>query len=289
MTLFGRALALGLRHLAAHPGVHALAAATLALNCFLAGAFGLFLHNLDRHLMASRANAQFQVYWKPGSDMALVSRQWAAIRAMPQVKNVRTFTPDEALDALARGAGGTADLAWLTGTNPLPPTALVLYEVLAADTAAPQAFLARIKNLEGVETVRLSPTQLDVARSLRSLSSTALVPILVCLGLAVALLAYMAARLCLEGHRAEAAIMRLVGAAEWFVRLPWAASSACTGLAGALMGLGSLEMLRAALSGALNVAPLWLDLAPLPPPEALALLLMPPALSALGGWLAARR
>ena len=43
------------------------------------------------------------------------------------------------------------------------------------------------------------------------------------------------------------------------------------------------------LSGALNVPPLWLDLAPLPLPEALALLLMPPLLSALGGWLAARR
>ncbi len=293
MTLFWRAVARGCRQVLQSPGLHGMAALALALTTFLAGAFGLCLFNLDQALYQHRGSAQFQIYWKPGSDMAQVRQQWETLRAYPGVKECLFLTPEEALDGLKRDLGPGLDTLWLeltrsSGTQPLlPPTALVTLALEDADIARPQAFLETIKDLPGVGTVRMSPMQIDVAKALRKLSVTALIPLSASLSLVIALLAYFSARLCLEGRRAEVVIMRLVGAVEWFVRLPWTVSSGLTGFAGALAGLGVLRLLQANLAGALYEAPLWLRIAPLPPEEAAAMALMALVMSALGGWLAA--
>jgi cell division transport system permease protein len=172
--------------------------------------------------------------------------------------------------------------------NPLPPTALASFKVTSENIRTAQDFLERLKELPGVDKVRLNPLQLDVATALRSLSMRALIPLSLSLSLAIAVVAYLAARLCLEGRRAEVEIMRLVGAREWFVRLPWAISAAVTGLVGAVAGLGALHLAQAALAEALYEPPLWIRLGPLPLEEAGAMILLALMMSALGGWLAAR-
>lgn len=288
MILLKRALARALAQIAHNPGVHAMAAAALALTCFLAGAFGMFLHNLDRHLYRHQGGAQFQAYWKPGTDAAQVRKQWADIRDMEGVRDAVFFTPEQALESLKKTLGPGYDFAWLGGVNPMPATALVTFSVASPDTGQARAFLDRLRSLPGVDKVRMSPMQLDVALALRALSIKALAPLSVSLSLVIALVAYFAARLTLEGQRAEVEIMRLVGAQEWFVRLPWAVSAACTGLAGAAAGLGALKLLQSALAGVLYEAPLWIMLAPPPIEEALVMGFMTLAMSALGGWLAAR-
>ncbi|WP_051272663.1 cell division protein FtsX [Fundidesulfovibrio putealis] len=287
MTMLGRAFARAFIQLARSPGLHAMAALALALTCFLAGAFGLFLSNLDSHLRKHQGHAQFQIYWKPGTDMAQVRQQWDAIRSISGVDEFVAFTPDQALESLKRSMGDGMDFSWM-GASPMPATALASLRVVSEDARPARIFLERLKALPGVDKVRINPMQLDVATALRSLSMQALVPLSVSLSLAIAMVAYLAARLCLEGRRAEVEIMRLVGAQEWFVRLPWAVSAGFTGLIGALLGLGALYTLQLALSGVLYEPPLWIRLGPLPLEEAGAMLLMALAMSSLGGWLAAR-
>ena len=294
MTLFWRAFGRGARQIGQSPGIHGMAALALALTTFLAGAFGLVLFNLDHALYQHRGSAQFQVYWKPGSDMVQVRLQWEAIRAFAGVKECVFLTPEDALEGLKRDLGAGLDTLWLDlargagGIPPMPATALVTLALEDGDLARPQAFLERIRDLPGVDKVRMSPMQIDVAHALRKLSVNALAPLSVSLSLVIALLAYFSARLCLEGRRAEVEIMRLVGAVEWFVRLPWAVSAGLTGLTGGLAGLLVLRVVQASLAGALYEAPLWIQIVPLPLEEAAAMAFMALVMSALGGWLAAR-
>lgn len=288
MTLFARALGRAFTQIARNPGIHGMAALALGLTCFLAGAFALFLVNLDAHLLKHRGEAQFQIYWKPGADLAQVRQQWDQLRTMPGVRELTVFTPEKALESLKDSLGGGADLAWLGNANPLPATALAVFRVESSDPKPSQEFLDRIKALPGVDKVRINPMQLDVAMALRQLSVRALIPLSVSLSLVIAVVAYLAARLCLEGRRAEVEIMRLVGAQEWFVRLPWAISAGVTGLFGAAAGLGALYGLQETLSGILYEPPLWITLGALPAEEACAMLFMAACMSALGGWLAAR-
>ncbi|MFZ5426562.1 MAG: cell division protein FtsX [Thermodesulfobacteriota bacterium] len=287
MTLLGRALARAFSQIGRTPGPHALSALALALTCFMAGAFGLLLSNMDRHLQARQGHAQFQAFWKAGSDMASVRQQWERIRQVEGVDRLDTFTPEEALENLKTTLGNGTDLSWMA-PSALPPTALVTVRVTTADMRPYREFAERLKALPGVEKVSISPMQLDMATALRSLSVKALVPLSLSLSLAVAAVAYLAARLSLESRREEVEILRLVGAREWFVRLPWAVSAGLTGLAGALIGLGVLRVLQSALSGALHEPPLWIRIGPLPIEEAGAMTLLTLVMSALGGWLAAR-
>ncbi|WP_243362583.1 cell division protein FtsX [Fundidesulfovibrio terrae] len=288
MTLFKRALSRAFTQIVRSPGLHAMSALALGLTCFLAGAFGMFLTNLDEYLQAHQGHAQFQIYWKPGSDLAAVRKQWDAIRAMPGVDEFVGFTPDQALESLKKSLGTGFDFSWMGNVSPLPATGLASLRVLSEDMRQPQIFLERLKALPGVDKVRINPMQLDVATALRGLSVTALIPLSLSLSLAIAVVAYLAARLCLEGRRAEVEIMRLVGAQEWFVRLPWAVSAAMTGLAGAGAGLAALRAVQFFLSGVLYEPPLWIKLGPLPLEETAAMALMAVVMSALGGWLAAR-
>lgn len=265
-----------------------MSALALALTCFLAGAFALFLSNLDGHLRRHQGHAQFQIYWKPGQDMAKVRAQWDQIKAIPGVDDFLAFTPDQALENLKKNLGEGFDFAWLGGNNPLPATALASFRVESEDMRPSRIFLERLKALPGVDKVRINPLQLDVATALRSLSVKALVPLSVSVSLAIAVVAYLAARLCLEGRRNEVEILRLVGAKEWFVRLPWAVSAAVTGVTGAVAGLGALRAVQEAVASLLYEPPLWIRLEPLSLEEAGAMLLLALVMSALGGWLAAR-
>ncbi len=289
MILFGRALARAFRQIAADPGLHAMAALALGLTCFIAGAFALFLSNLDGHLRRHQGHAQFQIYWKPGHDMAQVRAQWDAIRAEPGVDGLVCFTPEQAMENLKRNLGEGVDLGWLGGINPLPPTATASLRVESADMRPARLFLDRVKAMPGVDKVRINPLQLDMATALRALSLKALLPLSLSLCLAIAVLAYLAARLCLEGRRNEVEILRLVGAREWFVRLPWAVSASLTGVAGAAAGLGALYAAQQAARESFYEAPLWIRLTPLSIEETAAMLFMALVMSALGGWLAARR
>jgi len=288
MTLLARALARAFGQIGRSPGLHAMSALALCLTCFLAGAFGLFLSNLDQQLQARQGRAQFQVYWKPGANMAEVQKQWERIRSVDGVVEFVSFTPDQAFENLKKNLGDGHDLSWMGKASPLPATALVSVSVTTPDMRPYRDFTERLKALPGVDKVRISPLQLDMATALRALSVKALVPLSLSLSLAIAAIAYLAARLCLESGRAEVEIMRLVGAEEWFVRLPWAVSAGVTGLAGALIGLGALKALQTGLSGALYEPPLWITIGPLPLEEAGAMALMALVMSALGGWLAAR-
>jgi cell division transport system permease protein len=288
MTLLSRAFARALGQIGLSPGLHAMAALALGLTCFLAGAFGLILTNLDQYLELHKGHAQFQIYWKPGTGLGEVRKQWDAIRAVSGVDEFVGFTPDQALESLKKSLGGSYDFTWLGGANPLPATGLASFRVSSGEPRPSQMFLERLRALPGVDAVRLSPMQLDVATALRSLSVQVLIPLSLSLSLAIAVVAYLAARLCLEGRRTEVEILRLVGAREWFVRLPWAVSATVTGLAGSLAGLGALRLTQIALASVLYEPPLWIKLGPLPLEEALVMVLMAAMTSALGGWLAAR-
>ncbi|WP_243439937.1 cell division protein FtsX [Fundidesulfovibrio soli] len=289
MILLRRALARAFLQIGGAPGLHLMAALALALACFLAGGLGLFLANLEGNLLEKHGHAQFRIYWKPGTGLAEVRRQWELIRAMPGVDELTGLTPEESLESLRSTLDEGYDFPRAGGSAPLPPKALASFAVRAADTAPALELLERLKALPGVERVRIAPAQLDVAQALRSLSAAALWPLAGALALAVALVAYLSARLCLEGRRAEVELMRLVGAKEWFVRLPWVVSAALTGLAGSLLGLAALAALRLVLAGRLHGPPLWIRLAPMPLEEMAAMVALAACMAALGGLLAARR
>ena len=98
-------------------------------------------------------------------------------------------------------------------------------------------------------------------------------------------------RLTLSRRRDELEILRLVGASEWYIRLPLAAGAGVTGMAGAGAALVLLKVTQLALVAALDVPPLFLRLAFFPLPYVAAAVLAAGGIAALGiaeNWLPLR-
>lgn len=296
-TLF-RLLGRGVADLFLHPWAQLLSMAAVTLVVFLSGLLLMALATVDAELSASRGETVYQVYWRPGTDMAHVRGQWEELRHMPWLASLETYSPDEALTALARrmgeagfanGSGNGLDMGFLSGKSPLPPTALLTFAPREADpekwAADTQDFL---KAMPGVERVAASPLRDELGKAWRSASRFVIWPTVGFLGVVLALVVGNTVRLTLSTRREEIEILQLVGARNWYIRLPLMVAGALQGLLGG--GLACLLLLAVhwRFRTALKVPPLLLELR-LPPPDQAALLLAVPVLMGiLGSWIAVR-
>jgi cell division transport system permease protein len=298
-TLF-RLLGRGVADLFLHPWAQLLSMAAVTLVVFLSGLFLMALATVDAELSASRGETVYQVYWRPGTDMGHVRGQWEEMRHLPWLASVETYSPDEALTALARrmgetggGAGGGLpgglDVGFLSGKSPLPPTALLTFAPREADPEKWSAdTLAYLKALPGVERVAASPLRDELGKAWRSASRFVIWPTVGFLGVVLALVVGNTVRLTLSTRREEIDILQLVGARNWYIRLPLMVAGALQGLLGGGFACLLLAAVHWRFRTALNVPPLLLELR-LPPPEQAALLLAVPVLMGiLGSWIAVR-
>ncbi|MGJ3522526.1 cell division protein FtsX [Nitratidesulfovibrio sp. D1] len=294
MRTFFRLLGRGVADLFLHPWAQLLSMAAVTLVVFLSGLFLMALATVDAELSASRGETVYQVYWRPGTDMAHVRGQWEELRHLPWLASLETYSPDEALDALARrmgetGAAGGPDIGFLSGKSPLPPTALLTFapreaepEKWAADT------LAYLKALSGVERVAASPLRDELGKAWRSASRFVIWPTVGFLGVVLALVVGNTVRLTLSTRREEIEILQLVGARNWYIRLPLVVAGALQGLLGGGLACLLLLLMHWRFRTALNVPPLLLELRLPPPEQAVLLLAVPVLMGILGSWIAVR-
>lgn len=286
--MIGRLARQGLRDLGRHPWRLALTVTAVGLTVYLGGLFSLVLATLDDQWLRHQGQAQFQVYWKADAEPGLVARQWAWMRTLPNLAELRTFTPDQALAVMRQSLGRETDLSWLSGHNPLPYTALLHFRLPAADKDFARTVYARLAAMDGVGDVRFNPLQVDLAQSFGLVSRRVLWPLATLLVVLVALVVANTVRLSLLDRREEIELLRLVGARDWYVRLPLLVGAAGVGALGALTGLVLLKLTQAAVADVLNVPPLWIRIPFLPLPDITALAAVTVLVAVAAGALAAR-
>jgi len=251
--------------------------------------FLLVLHNLDQELQRASGDIQFQVYWEPGIEQERIQAQWETLRGLEQLEEITTFSGDQALDLLLQRLDGTGDLAWLQGKSPLPATALLTFTVQDDDQQTwAQATYLRLESLEGVEKVSYNPLQLDLARGWARFSKHVIWPLILFLGLVLALVVGNTVKLSQLHRRSEVEILRLVGAARWYIQLPMLVSGAVLGLAGGSLALLMLKGVQASLRDLLHFPPLWLRLDYLPFSHSATFLTILLCMGILSSWVALR-
>lgn len=274
--MIARALRLTLRGLAdlrRNPLAQLLTLCAVTLTAFLAGLFLLVVVNLNHELLSASGEFVFQVYWQPEAPTASVREQWRALEKLPHCREVRTYTPDQALAELGGALGENAEaLRTLSKDNPLPPTAVVYFEAPEGDPETfAQETLRRLETLPGVAEVHYSALELDLAKAWVRFSHTVLWPLIALLGLIGALIVGNTLRLSLTRRRDEVEILRLVGASRWYIQFPLLIGGAAQGFTGGLLSLGMLKLVQLALADFLATPPLALAFTALPLPHSLAL------------------
>jgi cell division transport system permease protein len=224
--------------------VSLLAALTIAVSLFLAGAFLLVSRNLERAISEWRAEARFVVYLDARASAAERADAERRLRTSSWVEQVESVSPEVGARRFRAAFPRLAELVDDERYGSLPAS-LEARPAPAADLD-PEGFArwsAALAELPGVETIdddREWIEQVETLLALERAVGTVMTAIL--LGAAVFTIAAVV-RLTSLLYRDEIAIMRLVGATEFFIRGPFYLEGVLQGLLGAG---GALATLRAA-------------------------------------------
>ncbi len=250
----------GIRDIFRTPWALGLTLAAVSLVAFLAGMFLMLVNTLEDQVLTRQAEVQFQVYWKPGAELARVRSVWRTLNKLPGLAASKTFTPDAGLDVLAHAFKDQVDLQGFKKANPLPATALLTFTPPQEKQVAwAKGMLKTLQALPLVDKVHYNPLRLDVIHSWMRVSSIMFWPVICFLVLVVALVVGNTIKLSLFQRRDEIEILRLVGASRFYIRFPLVVGGAVQGLLGGLLALGLLRLVHLGLRDMLYFPPLWIE------------------------------
>ena len=280
----------GLKDARHHPLSQLMTLGAVGLVVFLAGLFLIFLNTLDSELAAEQGEVVIQAYWRGNVDEGVLRAQWEEISHLPGLAKWQTYTPEEALKTLAGRLQQTAgvDVTGLAGKNPLPPTAIMHFLPADGDQAKwREETIKYLEKLPGVAKVQVNPLREEVARTWRDISRKIMLPAICMLSGILALVVGNTVRLSLISRRTEIEILQLVGARNWYIRMPLITTGALSGLIGSLIGMGLLRLVYWHLES-LAIPPLLAEFKFLSIWQIILLVLIPIAMSIIGSWAAVR-
>lgn len=228
---------------------------TLTAAAILTSAIALLL--VGTTLLIQRAFENLLVQWKGDVAMIVFVRSDAtpeqialideSIRSAPTIINVdklqyldKTQTYEEAKRIFA---GDPVTLSLLTPEN-IPSEFKVV--PLTQDPALIRSLSEQYRSLPGVEDVALAEDEFEVISTLSKFVRTVtLVMSLVLLVVAVGLI-WNTIRTAMFARRREIEVMKLVGATNWFIRVPFMLEGLLQGLIGAVVSCGGLWALNSA-------------------------------------------
>jgi cell division transport system permease protein len=228
---------------------------TLTAAAIITSAIALLL--VGTTLLIQRAFENLLVQWKGDVAMIVFVRSDAtpeqialideSIRSAPTIINVdklqyldKTQTYEEAKRIFA---GDPVTLSLLTPEN-IPSEFKVV--PITQDPALVRSLSEQYRSLPGVEDVALAEDEFEVISTLSKFVRTVtLVMSLVLLVVAVGLI-WNTIRTAMFARRREIEVMKLVGATNWFIRVPFMLEGLLQGLIGAVVSCGGLWALNSA-------------------------------------------
>jgi cell division transport system permease protein len=261
---------------------------TMAVSLTLLGASVLLYLQVDQMRQAYHQEVEVSIFMQ-SQDVTQADRDAVEnqLKNDPLVDHYTFESKQEAYENFKEIYASAPELVNLTKPESLPES----FRVKLKDPGAFDQFEPKYNSLKGVETI-IDQQQLvaKVFSVLGSLQTLALI-IAVVQGVAALMLVINTIQVAAYSKRREVAVMRLVGASNWFIQAPFVLEAVAAGLIGAIIAYGTLVLAKIYIfDGAL--APLTAVLTPM---KWIHVHLMFPALAAAGtlvssitGWFALR-
>ena len=202
---------------------------TVAVSLFILGVFFVLIMNLTKMASSLESQVQISVYLADTMQETEIKNTEKKIREMHSVAKLEFITKDQALKILKDRLGEQQKILDALGnSNPLPNSFLVT--VKNSDDVKKTA--AQISKFQGVEEVKYGQ---DVAANLFDLTHLIrLFGLILMLLLTFATIFIIAntIRLTVFARRKEIAVMKYVGATDWFIRIPFILEGICLGFIG---------------------------------------------------------
>lgn len=217
--------------------------ATMTACIFLFGLFYMIVVNFQSMVKDAESGVAVTVLFDEGISDQRIEEIGELISERPEVSHYDFISADEAWESFKEVyfEGNEAAAASFVGDNPLANSAS--YAIYMNDISMQDSLVTYLKSVDGVREVKQSQ---QVANTLTDFNSLigyiSAGVILILLGVAVFLISNTIT-VGISVRKEEIAIMKLIGATDYFVRAPFVVEGIVIGLIGAAIPLGILYAL----------------------------------------------
>lgn len=271
--------------------INAITIGTITISLLLVASFMLFFNNINNWMMEWGKSLSMSVYLKDGIDSKTKDAIKEAIKKIPGAELKDFVSKKQAEADLRRALGDQAGLLDGLRENPLPASFEIVFREKSGGSIDPRKIKQRLEALQGVDEVQYSKQWIQRLQGLLyMLKATGLV-IGALLCLAVLFIVTNTIKLTIYARRDEIEILKLVGATDRFVKIPFLIEGVIHGILGGLLALGILFLIYLLVSmKSIQVFLLpVLTITFLPPSYILLILVMSLALGLAGSFIAIGR
>ena len=220
--------------------IHLIAVGTIAFALLTLGIFMITVINLDRTFNELGRDMQVIVYLDRASSAQDITRAGEGIAGLSQVRKVTFVSKEEALARLREGLKTQSGLLDDLRENPLPPSFEIELKDEHTNPEDLQAFIGEVKKIAASAEVDYGQEWLQRFSAFISMLKLVGLSIGSFLLLATVFIISNTIRLTIYSRREEIEIMKLVGATNLSIRIPFFLEGIAQGLLASLLSLGML-------------------------------------------------
>lgn len=230
----------------------------IIVSLVILGGAILVVLNADYFASSLESDVEISVFLKPDLDQNTVLEIGERIKDTPGLLEVEYISKERALEQMKASFGERAGILKNLEQNPLPDA----YRIKVKDVNQIAALAQSFEKFPGVDKVRYGQGLLEqlllVTYWVRLLSMA----LVIALGLAAVFLIAATIRMSVLTRQNEIGIMKLMGATNWYIRVPFFIEGVMLGLIGAITAVAVVSWGYMELLQRLEVAVPFINLVP---------------------------
>ncbi len=216
---------------------------TVAITLFIVGFFAVLVFDVQSIMNSLRGQVELAVYLQDNISPELNDYIEEEVSSWEETENIIYVSKEQALERFKEGNEGSDMLKEIQG-NPLPAS----FEITLNDPEKVELVALRFMNkdgnfIEGIDDVVYGQSYVNKLFSVTAIIGSIALLIIVVLLLATIVLIFNTIRLSIYARRKEIEVMKLVGATNWFVRIPFLFEGFFEGFIGSILATFLLYIL----------------------------------------------
>ncbi|HHZ16653.1 MAG TPA: permease-like cell division protein FtsX [Peptococcaceae bacterium] len=214
--------------------------ATMSISLLILGSAWLLVLNSQHMASAMESELEINAYLQQELTREEALNLRRALEAVPGVAKVSFVSREEGLQRLQDRFGEETSIVDTLGeSNPLPD----MYSIKAEIAEEVPQIAQAIQEVEGVDTVRYGQGMVEKLLAFTQWLRTAGIVLVVAIGLGAVFLIATTIRLTVFARRKAISIMKLVGATDWYIRMPFLLEGMIIGFLGAGLAVLCLQLI----------------------------------------------
>jgi cell division transport system permease protein len=230
-------------------GVYSVACIAVAgISLLIFGIFLLLDGSMNNLVRSFEERVGVSAYLKGSVTPSQAAILQAAVVTWPEVESVSYVSQAEAMDALKRDLAGFEDVLTSLMVNPLPAS----LEIKPKSPQVASSIVQQLKTLPQVEEVQYDAAIVDRLIAFANYFRIAGILVSLLFVLSTWFLLSSSIRMTVYARKEEVEIMKLVGATDGFIKVPFIVEGIFYGLVGALIASVFLVPVRSLLAASLE-------------------------------------